>query len=605
MMDETQHLAEIYQQLTTDVQDLTQKLADLQVEGRAMKQQLATEGHLDLGSMTETLDTFASIEANNRLIDTLNSRYDAAVVRLAHAQLLVPQAYFAKMSLDYGDGPEAFYLGKVGYADVDAHDLVYDWRAPMADAYYANRTGATTYAANGREIPVEVVGRTQFVIDHARLIHAIDSRNAVGDPLLLAVLAQDRTGGLQEITATIQQEQNAIIRESQAPVVLVDGVAGSGKTSVMLQRVAYQLFQHRGDWSADQILIITPNPAFGQYIKGVLPSLGEAEAMTVTYPRLLNQFASRFGLEDMYPDDEQLAAIDAALAQPGKAFIGQVGQLAWDQSDASQSFLLRMQRVWRWLKATDQIPEDLEAWLDFDDFAQQFDLRKLSHLDRLYLLLKLTAYQQNELKSVFIDEAQDYPDAMWRVIRSIFARTELTIVGDPSQKLFGASVPIADYFADRRIVNRQLTTSYRATGAITATFAQYAGPHWAGQIKAAQAQGMAPMTIEPNQLAETLADFKASSTQSIAIITPDATEAEQLSQTIDGQLLTAISQKTVKPGINILPLTLAKGLEFDFVIVWHWQSDYYQDPEFGDQRRYVAASRGTKQLVFVEGPAGK
>ncbi|WP_243680572.1 hypothetical protein [Lacticaseibacillus manihotivorans] len=129
MMDEIQHLAEIYQQLTTDVQDLTQKLADLQVEGRAMKQQLATEGHLDLGSMTETLDTFASIEANNRLIDTLNSRYDAAVVRLAHAQLLVPQAYFAKMSLDYGDGPEAFYLGKVGYADVDAHDLVYDWRA--------------------------------------------------------------------------------------------------------------------------------------------------------------------------------------------------------------------------------------------------------------------------------------------------------------------------------------------------------------------------------------------------------------------------------------------------------------------------------------------
>lgn len=113
MMDEIQHLAEIYQQLTTDVQDLTQKLADLQVEGRAMKQQLATEGHLDLGSMTETLDTFASIEANNRLIDTLNSRYDAAVVRLAHAQLLVPQAYFAKMSLDYGDGPEAFIWVKL------------------------------------------------------------------------------------------------------------------------------------------------------------------------------------------------------------------------------------------------------------------------------------------------------------------------------------------------------------------------------------------------------------------------------------------------------------------------------------------------------------
>jgi hypothetical protein len=111
MMDETQHLAEIYQQLTTDVKDLTQKLADLQVEGRAMKQQLATEGHLDLGSMTETLDTFASIEANNRLIDTLNSRYDAAVVRLAHAKLLVPQAYFAKMSIGLRGWTRSFLFG--------------------------------------------------------------------------------------------------------------------------------------------------------------------------------------------------------------------------------------------------------------------------------------------------------------------------------------------------------------------------------------------------------------------------------------------------------------------------------------------------------------
>jgi DNA helicase IV len=599
-MNETQHLAEIYQQLTTDVKDLTQKLADLQVEGRTMKQQLATEGHLDLGSMTETLDTFASIEANNRLIDTLNSRYDAAVIRLAHAKLLVPQAYFAKMLLDYGDGPEAFYLGKVGYADVDANDLVYDWRAPVADAYYANRTGATTYVANGRMIPVEVVGRMQFVIDHDRLVYAIDSLATVGDPLLLAVLAQDRNGGLQEITATIQHEQNAIIRESGHPVVLVEGVAGSGKTSVMLQRVAYQLFQHRGAWSADQMLIITPNPAFGQYIKGVLPALGEAEAMTVTYPRLLTQLANRFGIDAVDQKHEQLAAIDVVLAQLGGDFVGRIGQQAWNQSDASQSFLARMQRVWRWLQATEQVPENLAGWIDFERLAQAFVLRPFSGLDQLYVLLKITDYQQSGLKSVFIDEAQDYPDAMWRVIRSIFSKSELTIVGDPSQKLSGKAVVIADYFGDRRVAKMQLTTSYRATGAITAAFAEYAGAQWAGQIEAVQAQGVAPVTIKAEQLSQTLVDFKPTKTQSIAIITPDTTEAVQLAQAMDGQRLSTNGQKTVKPGLNILPLALAKGLEFDYVIVWDWQNDYYQDPEFGDQRRYVAASRGTKQLVFVE-----
>ncbi|WP_164509854.1 UvrD-helicase domain-containing protein [Lacticaseibacillus porcinae] len=600
-MDESQHLNELYTQLTTDVTELTQKLADLQFEGRAVKQQLAAEGHLDLGSMTETLDTFASIEANNRQIDTLNSRYDAAVVRLSHAKLLVPQAYFAKLTLDYGDGPEAFYLGKVGYADTDTNDLVYDWRAPMADAYYANRTGATTYTANGRDIAVQVVGRTQLVIDHDHLIHAIDSQTAVGDPLLLAVLAQDRTGELQEITATIQHEQNAIIRESTHPVVIVAGVAGSGKTSVMLQRVAYQLFQHRGEWAADQILIITPNAAFGQYIKGVLPALGEAEAMTVTYPRLLNQLASRFGVEAIDPEVEQLAAIDAVLNERGSTFIGNVGQLAWQQSDDTQSFLSRMQRVWRWLKAMDQIPDDLSQWLNFEAFAQAFALPPMSHFDQLYLLLRITAYQQSELKSVFIDEAQDYPDAMWRVIRNIFAKSELTIVGDPSQKLSGAPVTIADYFLDRRTALMQLTTSYRATGAITETFAQYAGDLWAGKIQAVQATGETPQTIDASQLTEALTGFHATATQSIAIITPDAESAEQLAQHIDGQLLTTDSQKTVSAGLNILPVGLAKGLEFDFVVVWDWENAYYQDPEFGDQRRYVATSRGTKQLVLVTG----
>lgn len=598
-MNEARHLTETYRQLTSDARQLTQQLADIQAEGRAVKQQLASEGHLDLGSMSETLDTFANIEANNRQIDTLNSRYDAAAVRLAHAKLLIPQAYFAKILLDYGDGPEAFYLGKVGYADANAQDLIYDWRAPVADAYYANRNGATAYLANGRQIPVKVVGRTQFVIDHDQLIRAIDSQTAVGDPLLLEVLAQDRSGGLQEITATIQQEQNAIIREATHPVLLVSGVAGSGKTSVMLQRIAYQLFQHRGDWAADQILIITPNVAFGRYLKGVLPALGEAEAMSVTYPRLLAQLAKRVGIGGVEVNDEHLAAIDAALAKRWTRFVGRSGQQAWQQSNRKQSALSRLQRVWRWLQATKQVPTDKSGWLDIEALAEACQVPALSSLDQLYVWLQITNYQQSDLKAVFIDEAQDYDDGMWRVIRSIFAKSELTIVGDPQQKLIGKPVEIAAYFASRSVILRQLTTSYRATGAITATFAQYAGATWANQIKAVQAPGLRPQTITAAQLSQTLTDFQATATQSIAVITPDSTQAKQLAQMLDGQLLVANGQKTVSAGVNIMPLTVAKGLEFDFVVVWAWSSDYYQDPEFGSQRRYVATSRGSKQLVLV------
>lgn len=598
--NEAHHLQVIYQRLTRDIDRLTTQLADLAQSARSLKQQLSSDGHLDLGTFSDQLESFASIEANNRQIDTLNARHDTAVTRLNHAKLLLPQAYFAKLNLDFGDDDrEELYLGKVGYTDENTQDLVYDWRSPVADAYYANRTGATTYRANGHDIPVTIQQRQQFVIDHDHLLQVVDTDAAIGDPLLLEVLASNRSGGLQEITATIQQEQNAIIRESRHPIVIVDGVAGSGKTSVLLQRVAYQLYRHRDSWSPADILILTPNTAFSRYIRGVLPALGEAEPLSTTYLKLIQSWGQRFGLTISNTTDNHLVELAARLRQPYPQTPAGLSQRAYNQSNNRDSLLIRMQTAWRWLTAVNLAPEELGDWLDWDQFGRDLGSIPLTAYDRLYLLLNFTAYQQTVTQALFIDEAQDYSSDTWLFLATLFRKTAITIVGDHRQRLSGQATTISDFFDPDKTAHLRLTTSYRATGQITRFFGQFAGD-WQDKISAVQKEGTAPQIGKTNALSHVLAKQSLSATQSLGIITPTAEIAARLAtQYPEGQLLEAQTRRTVRPGINILPLALAKGLEFDFAVVTHWQSAFYTDQQHGNNRRYVAASRGTKGLTLL------
>jgi len=597
---EAHHLQVIYQRLTGDIDRLTAQLAALSQTARDMKQQLNSEGHLDLGTFSDQLDSFASIEANNRQIDTLTARHDTAVTRLAHAQLLLPQAYFAKLQLDFGDGDaESLYLGKVGYTDENTNDLIYDWRAPVADAYYANRTGATSYQANGRTIPVTVVARQQFIIDHADLQQIIDTDVAIGDPLLLDVLASNRSGGLQEITATIQQEQNAIIRENSQPTVIVDGVAGSGKTSVRLQRGAYQLYRHRDSWTPADILILTPNVAFSRYIRGILPALGEAEPLSTTYLNLVHSWGRRFGLTIPTTRGNHLTELAKILQAPLTVTPAGLTAAAYDQSNAHDALLTRMQRAWRWLQAVDRLPEDVSEWLDWPRLAQQLGLADLTPYDQLYLLIRFTVYQQTATAALFVDEAQDYAADTWLFLTALYHNAELTIVGDHRQRLTGQAVTIPDYFDPAKTTVLHLTTSYRATGEITHFFAQFAGD-WQTTIQAVQAAGTAPRALKNADLKRVLATLPATTDQSIGVLTTSQETAAELADQLAGaQLITSDGTQTVRPGINVLPLTVAKGLEFDFAVVTNWHADFYQDAQFGDNRRYVAASRGTKGLVLI------
>ena len=232
-------------------------------------------------------------------------------------EVLLREPYFAKIALQFKEGHPAkeLYIGSAGISDENYRRLVVDWRSPVAEVYYNQTMGPTSYVADGRTIHVDLQLRRQFEIEEDRLITYFDSDVAIEDKLLLASLSRGRLAHMQAITATIQREQNAVVRHEDVPVLQVAGIAGSGKTSVLMQRIAYLFYQHRGALDPTQVFLISPNPVFGRYIDRVLPDLGERNPEILTWEEFLAPLlpAGR-GVGESDVSLERLRAIDAAVA---------------------------------------------------------------------------------------------------------------------------------------------------------------------------------------------------------------------------------------------------------------------------------------------------
>lgn len=288
MENEAQHLQKVYQTLLAAESELSQFIEEKSQTGRTSLQEMAGEVRVNFDSYLDNLDTFSAIESLNRQIDQYNVQLDSAAATLAKVRRLLPAPYFGKITVDFLEGqvPEAFYIGINGFTQGN-EALIHDWRSPIAELFYNNELGPSAYQVRGQVIPVETKQRRQLITDHDRLLNYFDTGTTIQDEVLLAALAEDHSREMQDITATIQKEQNQIIRDKNARVLLVNGVAGSGKTSTVLQRIAYLLYQNRERYTPEDMLILSPNQRFAQYIAGVLPALGEANPPTLTLLELL------------------------------------------------------------------------------------------------------------------------------------------------------------------------------------------------------------------------------------------------------------------------------------------------------------------------------
>lgn len=208
--------------------------------------------------------------------------------KLKELTILRSNPYFGKVSFSESNySPETIYIGRFGLTlEDDLEPVVVDWRAPVSALFYAGKLGKAKYEAPDESIYVDILSKRQFIIKKGILKGMFDTALDVKDEILQQVLSKNSEEKLKDIIMTIQQEQDDIIRQPRNKAVVVNGVAGSGKTTIALHRTAYLLYNYRKSLQ-DKVLIFGPNNIFMEYISTVLPSLGEEGIKQTTF----NKFA--------------------------------------------------------------------------------------------------------------------------------------------------------------------------------------------------------------------------------------------------------------------------------------------------------------------------
>ena len=700
---EEAYLKNVYQKLIDKKNELRESMDTAKIEGNQSLKEMAGELRLNFDSYLDNLDTFSMIEMKNREIDQMNIKQKNAENQLAKIERLLKSPYFGKVVVDFLDNEpkESFYIGTANFTDDADENLVYDWRSPIAELFYNNMIGPSSYTVRQNKIDTVIKERRQFLLERDRLVKFFDTSVAIQDDVLLEVLGQDETNEMKAITATIQSEQNTIIRDVKSQNILVNGVAGSGKTSAIMQRIAYLLYLYRDTMTSDDLLILSPNHRFIDYISNVLPSLGERNPLNLTIIQLVSQLSAeeiegeeayfkRITGENVSEQTERLRSkkfIDnlkqsdplfldhpnfiRGLTKNGKTVLSKKTiEKIYEKVPAHPKLIDRLQATKKalmseWknhllkqakspavqnqvLSLTEDRQLELFGKLISDDSEQsivayarkllQKKYRKITRqieemawvaehqlFERIYEKRYGSAYAWQPTRTVdeaviilairhllvekvnvpafrylLIDEVQDYTLAQLGLLIELFPKTHFTLVGDENQAIFNSSTTFADImrcFDDYHLpIHRyDLRNSYRSSGAITELFKTYAVDQEKIDIVSIRPQGKEPeyRSFRSSEellkiLAEILVSLKG---EKAAVITQTEEETQTLQESIK-------KNSYGLENCQIIPLSLAKGLEFDHVILYPFEND-------GDEQRrrrqmYTAISRGMKSIVVLE-----
>ncbi|EPH92857.1 hypothetical protein D922_02292 [Enterococcus faecalis 06-MB-DW-09] len=695
---EKKHLADTYQQLLTRKTVLNSFLTEGRKKDRLAMQSIGEEIRLNFDNFADRLDTFAAIESKNSEIDQMNAALQSAERELAAIDRLLDSPYFGKISLQFEDEEtiEDFYIGINGFVNENKEGLIYDWRSPIAELFYAKRLGPVSYQVNNQTISAVLEQRRQFIIEKDQLKQAFDTSVAIQDDVLLAALEANNSQKMQDITASIQHEQNVIIRDLAHKNLLVNGFAGSGKTSAVMQRIAFLLYHFREEMTAENVLILSPNSRFIDYISQVLPSLGEKNPLTLTMRQFCQAFPSvDLESEEAYFDRIQQApseAIELLRSADFSRFLQSLSKqlpeelvlqfkpikrknvvlfseetidtffqetpkqaplrdriqavkkklaYAWEErlqknalaanvhdqvrsltEDEQRSLLgtvlkddsektiqkaaLRLLKK-KYAKVTKQI-NDL-TWFDtkqlLADSADYFThgqitltqtTDSLDYTVCLLLIRHLVAEKQPvpALRYLFIDEVQDYTPAQLQFLLCLFPMTAFTLVGDQQQAIFTSAITVSEIQTifqqqAKSLETYQLTTSYRSSGVITRLFAQMLPKETNLNISAVRPAGKLPQ-FYANLTDVALVDIVKELKQPVTIITKDSRSSEELKQFFDKQAVSFHG--------TVLPIHLAKGLEFKQVLLYDVSAENYHTDQ--DQRiLYTAISRAMEELMVT------
>lgn len=280
--------------------------------------------------------------------------------------------YFARIDFEeIRRDKESFYIGKIGLTDNrEEEEKVIDWRAPIADLYYSGTEGKSSYEGPYGIIEGQLLLKRKFIIKNKKLINAFDEGTnqiilktlegdeegeALQDEFLKITLEESANKRLKDIVATIQKEQNHIIRSGKNKALIVQGSAGSGKTTIALHRLAYLLYKYKNKILPEQVLVLAPNRIFLDYISEVLPNLGSGKVAQKTFVELAKEILQI--KEGIYSKDQKLSFVIENLNNPEIKYIVNSSKVK-----GSLVFKTIMDRYIKYIEFTGMDYEDIKVY---------------------------------------------------------------------------------------------------------------------------------------------------------------------------------------------------------------------------------------------------
>ena len=244
--------------------------------------------------------------------------------------------YFGRIDFQEKGQPEVLplYIGIHSFFNPPTNEnLIHDWRAPISSMFYDYELGEAHFDAPSGEVKGNIRLKRQYRIRDGKMEFMLESSLNIQDDILQKELSGNSDDRMKNIVATIQREQNKIIRNDTSNTLIIQGVAGSGKTSIALHRVAYLLYRHKGEITSNDILIISPNKVFADYISNVLPELGETTVPETSMEQILSTV-----LDNKYKFQNFFGQVSELLEKPAPDFIERI------QYKASFEFVSRLDK---------------------------------------------------------------------------------------------------------------------------------------------------------------------------------------------------------------------------------------------------------------------
>jgi DNA helicase II / ATP-dependent DNA helicase PcrA len=311
--EEEKRLREVLEQVSRRMRKELSLLGERREDVVGIRQEFWDDVRLNFSDSSEVSETWRSIMQQAELLAERERSHRVASEAVERLTKQFDSPYFARIDFqEKGRENEVIYIGRASLVGEDGETFyVYDWRAPVSSLFYDHEPGPASYRTPDGENDGDLMLKRQFVIRGGQMKHVFDTSETVGDEILQAVLSEGSDTAMKSIVATIQKEQNQIIRDEKHRLLVVQGAAGSGKTSAALQRIAYLLYRYRQTLSPDQIILFSPNPVFKGYVSRVLPDLGEANMRQMTFREIIEaRLGHRFEVEDLFSQTEELSAAD-------------------------------------------------------------------------------------------------------------------------------------------------------------------------------------------------------------------------------------------------------------------------------------------------------